>query len=92
MATLARKMRLRLGGKPSTVAEGSAGAPYGLTARELEVLVLMAAGRTNRQIAEALFISRSTASVHVSHILAKLGVATRTEAATVALGQGLIEA
>lgn len=49
----------------------------------------VAAGRTNREIAEALFISESTAGVHVSNILAKLGVSSRTEAARVALDQGL---
>ena len=51
----------------------------------------MAAGRTKRQIADELVISRSTASVHVTHILAKLDVSTRTEAAGIALGQGLVE-
>jgi DNA-binding CsgD family transcriptional regulator/tetratricopeptide (TPR) repeat protein len=56
----------------------------GLTPRELEVLALVADGRTNPQIAEALFISPKTASVHVSNILAKLGVANRVEAAAVA--------
>jgi DNA-binding CsgD family transcriptional regulator len=56
-------------------------ARYGLTERELEVLRLVADGRTNRDIAGELFISPKTASVHVSNILAKLGVATRTEAA-----------
>jgi DNA-binding NarL/FixJ family response regulator len=56
----------------------------GLTPRELEVLRLVAEGRSNRQIAEALFISAKTASVHVSNILAKLGVASRVEAAAVA--------
>jgi DNA-binding CsgD family transcriptional regulator len=56
----------------------------GLTPREREVLALIADGRTNRQIAEALFISAKTASVHVSNILAKLGVANRGEAAAVA--------
>lgn len=53
----------------------------GLTARERDVLRLVADGRTNRQIAEELFISPKTASVHVSNILAKMSVSTRTEAA-----------
>ena len=61
----------------------------GLTPREAEVLALVAAGRSNRRIAEALFISPKTASVHVSNILAKLGVATRVEAAAVAHRLGL---
>jgi DNA-binding NarL/FixJ family response regulator len=56
----------------------------GLTSREREVLALVAEGRSNRQIADALFISAKTASVHVSNILAKLGVANRGEAAAVA--------
>ena len=55
-----------------------------LTARELDVLALMAEGRTNREIATALFISGKTASVHVSHILAKLGVRSRVQAVAVA--------
>jgi ATP/maltotriose-dependent transcriptional regulator MalT len=56
----------------------------GLTARELDVLRLVAAGRSNREIAGELFISAKTASVHVSNILAKLGVTTRGEAAAAA--------
>ncbi|WSP43784.1 response regulator transcription factor [Streptomyces sp. NBC_01244] len=56
----------------------------GLTSRERDVLRLVAAGHTNRQIAEELFISPKTASVHVSNILAKLGVAGRGEAAALA--------
>jgi DNA-binding CsgD family transcriptional regulator len=55
-----------------------------LTSRELDVLELLAAGRTNGQIATALYISTKTASVHVSNILRKLGVANRVEAAAVA--------
>lgn len=62
-----------------------------LTQREREVLVLVAAGRSNREIGAALFISAKTASVHVSNIIAKLGVSGRTEAATTALGLGLID-
>ena len=63
----------------------------GLTARELEVLALVAEGRSNRQVADALFISAKTASVHVSNILAKLGVASRVEAAAVAHRLGLLD-
>jgi len=61
-------------------ADGDADEP-GLTAREREVLRLVAAGQSNREIAAALVISPKTASVHVSNILGKLGAATRTEAA-----------
>jgi DNA-binding CsgD family transcriptional regulator/tetratricopeptide (TPR) repeat protein len=61
----------------------------GLTPRELEVLQLVAAGRSNGEIATALFISTKTASVHVSNILAKLGVNGRGEAAAVAHRIGL---
>jgi DNA-binding CsgD family transcriptional regulator/tetratricopeptide (TPR) repeat protein len=72
-------------------ASGQAGpaAPFGLTARELEVLRLIAAGRSNQQIAAELFISRKTASVHVSNILAKLNAASRIEAAAIAHRDGL---
>jgi DNA-binding CsgD family transcriptional regulator len=77
---LARRARVPLadpgGGQPAV--------PFGLTARELEVLRLTAAGRSNREIASEPFISPRTASVHVSNILGKLGVATRGEAAAVA--------
>jgi DNA-binding NarL/FixJ family response regulator len=63
----------------------------GLTGREFEVLRLVAAGQSNREIAAALFISPKTASVHVSNILAKLGTATRTEAAAKAHALRLFE-
>jgi ATP/maltotriose-dependent transcriptional regulator MalT len=86
----ARRLRARIGDAAAT-APASSETPYGLTRREREVLALVAAGRTNREVSEALFISESTAGVHVSNILGKLGVATRTEAARVALDQGLLE-
>jgi DNA-binding NarL/FixJ family response regulator len=65
--------------------------PAGLSAREIEVLRLVADGRSNGEIAEALFISRKTAGVHVTHILDKLGVANRVEAAMAAGRLGLLE-
>jgi DNA-binding NarL/FixJ family response regulator len=55
-----------------------------LTEREREVLDLLAEGRSNREIAAALFIAPKTASVHVSNILGKLSAASRTEAAAIA--------
>jgi DNA-binding NarL/FixJ family response regulator len=88
---LARRARLGLA-PPAAAAAGGPPAPaaqLGLTPREVEVLALVAAGRSNRQIAQALFISPRTASVHVSNILAKLGVAGRVEAAAVAHRLGL---
>ena len=95
---LAARARLVLdGGRPDAAATPEvAGAPtgvaaYDLTPREMEVLRLVATGRTNRQIGEELFISESTAGVHVSRILAKFGVAGRVEAATIAARLGLAE-
>jgi DNA-binding CsgD family transcriptional regulator/nucleoside-triphosphatase THEP1 len=84
LEALARRGRLDLG----------AGLPAertlsGLTPRELEVLRLLVEGRSNRQIAEQLFISGKTASVHVTNILAKLGVHSRLEAAATARRLGL---
>jgi DNA-binding CsgD family transcriptional regulator len=73
-------LRFPLFGKPSSLA---------LTHREAEVLALVAEGRTNRQIGQALFITPKTAGVHVSRILAKLGVTGRGEAAAIAHRLGL---
>jgi DNA-binding CsgD family transcriptional regulator len=85
---LARRARLDLG-PGIELHDGLAGLEANLTPRELEVLRLVSAGRSNQQIAEALFISRKTASVHVSNILAKLGVHSRVEAAATAHRLGL---
>jgi DNA-binding CsgD family transcriptional regulator len=90
---LARRARLDLA-PPVGATAPPAGVPgpaaqLGLTPREVEVLALVAAGRSNRQIAQALFISPKTVGVHVSNILAKLGVASRVEAAAIAHRLGL---
>jgi DNA-binding CsgD family transcriptional regulator len=86
-AALARRTRLSLQEPAGQEAAPQAEDPlarFGLTEREREILALLSAGRSNPQIAEALFISPKTASVHVSNILAKLGVTSRMEAAAVA--------
>jgi DNA-binding CsgD family transcriptional regulator len=64
--------------------------PFGLTPRERQVLALLAAGQTNREIGGALFMAEKTASVHVSRILAKLDVRSRTEAAALAHRVGMV--
>ncbi len=61
-----------------------------LTPRELAVLELVASGHTNREIASALYISASTAGVHVSNILRKLGAKRRVDAAGIAHKMGLL--
>jgi DNA-binding NarL/FixJ family response regulator len=88
-AELTRRARLRLVLSPTSSTQSGAPKNHGLTPREVEVLALLVAGQTNREIAETLFISQHTAGVHVSHILAKLAVRTRTEAAAAAHRLGL---
>lgn len=81
----------RRAGVGATAETATIGGPLAaLTAREHEVLRLVAAGRTNGEIGQTLFISTKTASVHVSNILAKLGVASRGEAAALAHQHGLL--
>ena len=84
LEALARRGRLGAGLPVPVRADGT------LTARERDVLALLARGRTNRQIGRALFISEKTASVHVSNILGKLGASGRTEAVAIASRRGLV--
>jgi DNA-binding NarL/FixJ family response regulator len=67
--------------RPSTRPAPSAGRPGGLTARECDVAAMIASGRTNREIAEALVLGERTIETHVSNILAKLEVTSRREVA-----------
>jgi DNA-binding CsgD family transcriptional regulator/tetratricopeptide (TPR) repeat protein len=87
---LARGARLRIEPPVTAVAEQAPRLQLRLTGREREVLALVTEGRSNGQIASALFISPKTASVHVSNILAKLNASSRTEAATTAHRLGLL--
>ena len=87
VADLARRGRLDI--KTVEPAIPDAAADLSLTAREVEVLGLLAEGRTNRQIAESLYISTKTASAHVSNLLMKLGVSNRAEAGAAARRLGL---
>jgi DNA-binding CsgD family transcriptional regulator/tetratricopeptide (TPR) repeat protein len=92
----ARQTALRLGAAPLRAAldeltpHAAGRAATALTAREAEVLGLVAAGRSNGEIGRALFISTKTASVHVSNILAKLGAASRGEAVALARADGIL--
>ena len=71
-------------GDPATAARPYKGLPVALTPREQDVLRILTQGLSNQQIARRLFISESTVSVHVSHIIAKLGVSNRLQAASAA--------
>ena len=83
--TGAQRARLDLSDPPApAAAEADPPRGLGISACEAEVLRLLALRRTNRQIANELYISEETASVHVSHLLRKLGVANRIEASAIA--------
>ncbi len=85
---LAQRGRLELSADGAQAVRDPAAA-LNVTPREIDVLRLLADGRTNRQIGEALFISEKTASVHVTNLLRKLGVPNRVEAAAIAQRVGL---
>ncbi|MEO8266068.1 MAG: LuxR C-terminal-related transcriptional regulator [Ilumatobacteraceae bacterium] len=86
---VSRRTRVSVESPTRVVLDESSALNLGLTPREAEVLSLVAAGRTNRQIGDELFVSDKTASVHVSNILRKLGVNTRVDAAAVAQRLGI---
>ncbi len=87
-ASIGPGLASRLAARPaSPVAD-----PFNLSPREREVLAVLTEGRSNREIAQRLFISERTVAVHVGNILAKLAVSGRVEAATVALRLGLVSA
>lgn len=89
MASLEQRIRAL---QPSVVCSGGAAAyPAGLSAREAQVLRMVAEGRTNQEIAAALFRSVNTVANHVRNILAKVGAANRTEAAAFAVRHGLLK-
>lgn len=88
---LAERARISLDADGDSADERLGPPDLGLTARELEVLLLLARGLANKEIADELFISSKTASVHVSRILTKLGVTSRVEAAGIAFKKGLVE-
>jgi DNA-binding CsgD family transcriptional regulator len=81
LAEFRERYRIRLDRKPA-----------GLTNRELETLRLIAIGKTNKEIAQALFVSTNTVAIHVARVLAKTGASNRTEAAAYAARHHLFEA
>ena len=91
---LAQRARIPLQAPPASSSQAphppSLPTPYGLTGRELDVLRLLTAGRTNAEIGAELYISPKTASVHVTSILRKLGVSGRVQAAALAERAGLL--
>jgi DNA-binding CsgD family transcriptional regulator/tetratricopeptide (TPR) repeat protein len=91
LTDLAQRSRLRLTDATADAEAADTQRVHGLTAREFEVLNLIGRGHTNDQIATQLFISPKTVSVHVTHILQKLKVASRTEAMAVAFRNGIVD-
>ena len=93
LESLVARARLRVDGEEPALTNGDGAGepddPFGLTERERQVLELVAGGATNREIGEQLHMAEKTASVHVSRILAKLDVRSRTEAAAVAHRHGM---
>lgn len=99
--TIARKLLMELSAKPETgsiqvetikktaLESGQDELPEPLTMRELEILKLIAKGLSNREISESFFISEATVRTHVSNVLSKLHLASRTQAALYALRAGL---
>jgi DNA-binding NarL/FixJ family response regulator len=83
------RTRISIGAPTRIALDETSAERLGLTPREAEVLALVAAGRTNRQIGDELYVSDKTASVHVSNILRKLGVNSRVDAAAVAQRLGM---
>jgi DNA-binding NarL/FixJ family response regulator len=92
----ARDLFVQLGARPDVaqvdvlLRKASSAAPYGLTDRELQVLRLVAAGRSNREIAAALVISEHTVARHVQNIFGKLGVSSRSAAGAFAFAHELV--
>jgi DNA-binding NarL/FixJ family response regulator len=99
VADLAREAARSLGAQPlldelTSIGSRPGRQPAGsdtLTAREAEILTLVAEGRSNGEIGKQLYISTKTVSVHVSNILGKLGASGRTEAAAIGRRRGLVE-
>jgi DNA-binding NarL/FixJ family response regulator len=87
---VARAIFERLGAEPDLARLGRPAPAHGLSRRELEVLRLVAAGRTNRQIAASLVISEHTVARHVQNIFAKLGLSSRAGATAFAFEHDLV--
>ena len=77
-------------GNETAARTGRGASAHGLTARELEVLRLLAAGHSNREVGELLFISPTTVARHVANIFSKLGVDSRAKATAYAHQHGLV--